>query len=223
VKLAGPIGAAFASFDRLAARERVLVSAAVLTIVAITWMTAFQDPIVGKQRVLAAEISNLEDSLRKGDATTIDPNDPVTVARATAKDLQHQFDVLSRELATTAGGLIPPERMVQVVHDVLSRHTGVVLVSLRNKPMVPLIAATPTVPADAASSDKPIEGGPYIHPMEIVVEGSYLDVLQYLKELEALRWHFYWKVLQLDSGTYPLNRVRIDLSTLSMDKEWLGV
>jgi MSHA biogenesis protein MshJ len=62
-----------------------------------------------------------------------------------------------------------------------------------------------------------------VHPVEIVIEGSYLDVLEYLRALEALPWHFYWKVLELNSGTYPLNRVRIELSTLSMDKEWLGV
>ena len=56
-----------------------------------------------------------------------------------------------------------------------------------------------------------------------MIKGSYLDVLQYLQALETLPWHFYWKVLELNSGTYPLNRVRIELSTLSMDKEWLGV
>jgi MSHA biogenesis protein MshJ len=223
MKLPAPLSGAVAGFDRLAARERVLLSAAIFVIAGVTWMTVFQDPIAGKQRTLAAQISSLENELHTAAAPTMDPNDPVAIARAKAKDLQEQFDVLNKELAATAGGLIPPERMVQVVHDVLSRHAGVVLVSLRNKPVVPLIAETPASSTEPADRDKPVEGGPYIHPMEIVVEGSYLDVLQYLKALEALPWHFYWKVLQLDSGAYPLNRVRIDLSTLSMDKEWLSV
>jgi hypothetical protein len=30
-------------------------------------------------------------------------------------------------------------------------------------------------------------------------------------------------VLQLETKTYPLNRVRIELSTVSLDKEWIGV
>jgi MSHA biogenesis protein MshJ len=55
------------------------------------------------------------------------------------------------------------------------------------------------------------------------VEGGYLDVLNYLQKVEALPWRFYWQVLELKAAEYPLNRVRIRLNTLSMDKEWLGV
>jgi MSHA biogenesis protein MshJ len=62
-----------------------------------------------------------------------------------------------------------------------------------------------------------------MHPVEIVVEGAYLDVLEYLRALESLEWRFYWKVLELKTTRYPINRVRIELSTLSMDKEWIGV
>jgi MSHA biogenesis protein MshJ len=65
--------------------------------------------------------------------------------------------------------------------------------------------------------------GPYLHPVELVVEGRYLDVVAYLRALEGLPWRFYWRVLQLETKTYPLNRVRIELSTVSLDKEWIGV
>jgi MSHA biogenesis protein MshJ len=62
-----------------------------------------------------------------------------------------------------------------------------------------------------------------MHPIELVIEGRYLDVMSYLRELETLPWHFYWKKLDLNSTDYPLNRVRIELGTLSMDKDWIGV
>lgn len=67
------------------------------------------------------------------------------------------------------------------------------------------------------------ESGPYLHPVEIVVEGRYLDIVAYLRALESLQWHFYWRVLELETKAYPLNRVRIELSTVSLDKEWIGV
>ena len=103
--------------------------------------------------------------------------------------------------------------MVQVVHDVLSRQHGVTLVSLHNSPVTTLVP-----PAAGTTS-----AGPYVHPVEIVVEGSYLDVLAYLHALENLEWRFYWRLLELESTTYPRNRVRIELSTLSLDKDWIGV
>ncbi len=56
-----------------------------------------------------------------------------------------------------------------------------------------------------------------------MIEGEYGDVLNYLQALEALPWRFRWKTLDLTTKQYPVNRVRLELSTLSMDKTWLGV
>ena len=69
----------------------------------------------------------------------------------------------------------------------------------------------------------PSIAGPYLHPVELVIEGRYLDIVAYLHALEGLPWHFYWRVLELETKQYPLNRVRIELSTVSLDKEWIGV
>jgi MSHA biogenesis protein MshJ len=94
-------------------------------------------------------------------------------------------------------------------------------------------ASTATATSEAAAPEatavnepvsvEPQESGPYVHPAEIIIEGSYMDVLAYLKTIEALPWHFYWQRLELQSGSYPKTRVRIELATLSLDKEWLGV
>ncbi|HTE39516.1 MAG TPA: hypothetical protein VK629_01730, partial [Steroidobacteraceae bacterium] len=82
---------------------------------------------------------------------------------------------------------------------------------------------TSLVPAPADSLGAQLMQGPFIHPLEIVVEGNYLDVLRYLQSVESLPWRFYWQALELKQTEYPTNRVRIRLNTLSMDKEWLGV
>jgi MSHA biogenesis protein MshJ len=64
---------------------------------------------------------------------------------------------------------------------------------------------------------------PYVHSIELVVDGQYTDVLDYLGQLEALPWKFRWTSLDLSTAGYPRNRVRIELSTLSLDSTWLGV
>jgi MSHA biogenesis protein MshJ len=78
-------------------------------------------------------------------------------------------------------------------------------------------------PEPAAEEASVASAGPYLHPVELVIEGRYLDIVAYLRALEGLPWRFYWRVLQLETKTYPLNRVRIELSTVSLDKEWIGV
>ena len=65
--------------------------------------------------------------------------------------------------------------------------------------------------------------GPYVPPLSVVVEGSYVDIVSYLKALETMKWHVYWNRLELETRTYPLNRVRIEMSTLSLDETWLGL
>ena len=40
---------------------------------------------------------------------------------------------------------------------------------------------------------------------------------------EALPWRFYWRQLDLQTTAYPLNRVRVEVGTVSMDSEWIGL
>src|SRR5262249_46466244 len=128
-------------------------------------------------------------------------------------DLQTQSQSIDAQLTSTAAGFVPAPKMVEVVHDVLSRQHGLRLISIRNLPVAGLVAPT----ADAQAT------APWVHPIELVIEGEYGDVLNYLQALEALPWRFRWKTLDLTTKQYPVNRVRIELSTLSMDKTWLGV
>jgi len=230
MKLPASIEAATARFDALSIRERVLVVCASLTAIVMIWMLAILDPISGKQRALEVEKSTLEEQIataKLGIETAV-ANDPTTLALANESKLKTSLDEINTQLSSKSAGLIAPERMVQVIHDVLSKQRGVTLVSLHNKPVTGLVQSVTPAFKPIANSEQPIEAtieatGPFVHPVEIVVEGSYLDVLAYLKALESLDWRFYWKVLELETQTYPLNRVRIELSTLSMDKDWIGV
>jgi MSHA biogenesis protein MshJ len=234
MKLPQQLESLFARFDRLTIRERLLVCAALLVATVMTWMIAIQDPLAAKLRSVNSEVASLQGALNSDASISGAESDPAVAARRKAKELQARLDELNKELASKTGGLIAPERMVQVIHDVLSHQHGLTLVSLHNKPVMSLTSETPApavAPTEGEQAETeasttpaaPVDAGPYVHPIEIVIEGSYLDVLSYLRSLEALPWHFYWKVLELNSRTYPLNRVRIELSTLSMDKQWLGV
>jgi MSHA biogenesis protein MshJ len=220
-----------ARFDAMSLRERALVASALLAAIVMIWMLAILDPISGKERALNAEKSSLEEQITaaKLGMETANATDPTTIALAKEKKLQATLDGINTQLASKSAGLIPPERMVQVIRDVLNRQHGISLVSLHNKPVTSLVQSVAPLPAKPGNEDEAAvaaeepAAGPFVHPVEIVVEGSYLDVLAYLQALERLEWRFHWKVLDLETQRYPLNRVRIELSTLSMDKDWIGV
>ena len=69
----------------------------------------------------------------------------------------------------------------------------------------------------------PEEAQIYKHGVEITVQGTYLDLLAYLAELERLPWRMYWGNLDLKVDEYPQSTLVLTLYTLSLDKAWLAI
>jgi MSHA biogenesis protein MshJ len=214
MKLPAGLEKSFARFNALSLRERALIAAALITALVMLWDAAMMQPV--RQREIAAtrELKAIADAgaALQANASAETP-DPTAQALEQERSLQSALEAVNLELSSASAGLIPPERMVDVIQDVLNRQSGVRLISLRNQPVESLFTA------DASAQTI----GPYVHPIELTIEGGYLDVLAYLQALEGLPWRLYWKVIEIETRGYPLNRARIELSTLSMDKEWLGV
>lgn len=216
---------AAAKFNALSLRERALVALGFLGVVIVAWDNMLMGPLQARESTLTQEMQALQDSITALSGSIAgDGVDPTSEALKQEQAVQMALASVDEKLASAASGLIAPERMIEVINDVLSRQRGVRLVSLRNKPVEPLvIERLVQESADSKSAPSSIEQGPYVHPIELTIEGNYLDVLAYLKELEALPWRIYWKALEMQTLEHPTNRVRIELRTLSMDKAWIGV
>lgn len=211
-------------YESLSLRERAFVVLALLAVVIVIWDTYLMDPLRKTRGALESEISNA--TAYGVTATSGDVSDPRQQSIKRAGELQTQLATLDAQLKTSARGFVSSDRMIEVLHDVLDRQGRLELVSIRNLPVTSLVPPPEPAPgadpaaADAAKSEpKP----PYVHSIELVVDGQYSDVLDYLGQLEALPWKFRWKSLDLSTAGYPRNRVRIVLSTLSLDSTWLGV
>lgn len=61
----------------------------------------------------------------------------------------------------------------------------------------------------------------YRHGVEIVLQGSYLDMIQYMDALQALPNQLFWGKARLDAGQYPDSRLTLTLYTLSLDTKWM--
>jgi MSHA biogenesis protein MshJ len=101
-------------------------------------------------------------------------------------------------------------------------------VSLANLPVESLSqpASQPSSQPAGAKTDAPLaddDRGPFLHPVEIVVEGDYASVVAYLRAAESLPWRIQWRKLELTAGEYPVNRVRLVIGALSLSRDWLSV
>jgi MSHA biogenesis protein MshJ len=201
-----------ARYESLTLRERAFVVLAVIGVLAASWDSWLMEPLRLKRIALEAELA----AASTFNVTTqgVDESDPRQISIKAAGDLQTQVQNIDAQLANTASGFVSSQRMIEVLHDMLARQGRLELVSIRNLPVTGLIP-----PPDEATPAR----SPYVHAIEIVIDGQYADILDYLEALEALPWKFRWTLLDLSTAGYPRNRVRIELSTLSLDSTWLGV
>jgi MSHA biogenesis protein MshJ len=76
------------------------------------------------------------------------------------------------------------------------------------------------VPAPAVPAPKAREML-YRHGVEMVLQGSYLDMVAYMESLERLPVQLFWGKAQLEAGSYPVARLTLTLYTLSLDDKWM--
>jgi MSHA biogenesis protein MshJ len=218
--------------DRLSLRERGLVFGAAIVLVFIAWQSLLMDPLAARARL--AE-QRLADARQRTDAEvlagTAADQDPAVLAVARERALRGQLATLEAELTEASRGYVAPERMPELLRELLAGQRGLRLVSLRNLPVESLSpppamegaagVGTPALRTADLSGSK--DRGPFLHPVEIVLDGDFGSIVAYMRALEGLPWRLHWRQLDMSARQYPLNRVRIEIGTLSLSRDWMTV
>jgi MSHA biogenesis protein MshJ len=211
----------YARINRASLRERALLFLAALGLLAIFWNTVFLTPLAARRMALSVSLEEVrqglsETSLAQGQDGVVEQ---YAILKSREAALAGGIAAADAQLRDAQLGMIPPRQMVAVLTDVLSHQKQLTLILMRNlavEPLLPLIAKTPAGPPP------PTEIGPYLHPVEMVVRGNYLNVLAYLQELESRPWGFQWRRFEFTT-TADGPQYRIEFTTLSMQSNWLGV
>ena len=126
--------------------------------------------------------------------------------------------------------------MGALLQDLLRRDTRLDLVSIRTLPVAPILdtsqaeasvpAAEPITPgvvppAVAQSATPVVETTMFRHGVQIVIRGSFLNVLDYLHAVEKLPWQMYWGGFVMDATEAGPPTYRLSIYTLSLDKSWM--
>jgi MSHA biogenesis protein MshJ len=207
--------------DGFSLRERALVFGAGVALLYVAWQSLLMDPLT--LRAKAAE-QHLADARRQmtmseqiGAAVA---HDPAVEAALRNGALAARLAALDSNLNSVAHGYVAPERMIELLRSLLSEQRGLTLVSLSNLPVESLSLPSASKQTAVIAPD---DRGPFLHPVEMVLEGDYGSVVVYLRALEALPWRIHWQRVELTAGDYPVNRVRIVIGALSLSRYWMAV
>ena len=236
--------------DAMNVRERVLVFAAAALALIFLLNALLLDPLFLQQKKVAQQLTQdqaksaeLErEILQKLEAHSLDPD---KLNQEKLQQLRQQTVQLRTDLLGVQKNLVSPEKMPQLLEDLLRRNGKLRLVSLKTLPPQNLNvmetkeadSATPKAPAAATASAASAtatgakakteavseNGAIYRHGVEIVVQGKYLDMVDYLSALESMKWELYWGKARMQVDEYPLANLTLTLYTLSLDKSWLNL
>lgn len=154
--------------------------------------------------------------------------DPDADNRERLAGLKRQEAAAQEAIAALSHDLVPPGQMVAMLESMLARQERLRLVSLAKLPIQSLDTsagqATPAASPPAAGGTTPQASAMvYKHGVEIVLQGQYLDLMDYIAQLEKLPVRVVWGKLGLRVNAYPTATLSLTLYTLSLEKQWLNI
>lgn len=222
-------------FNNLRRRERILVLACSLAVIWAVMNSLLLEPSLQWQQ-------NLQEKLESGqkkvtvletqiDVTKRQPViDPDVENRKQLEVLLSEQQAVSEQLSTMQQDLVSPDQMVSLLTELVNANQSLTLISLKTVPTseVEVSSSTPEQPrAPSSASNNDPQQLPaekiviYQHGVQLTLQGRYLDMITYLKKVEALPWNMLWGRSELNATRYPLSTLTITIYTLSLDNAWM--
>ena len=204
-------------FAGLKRRERGFVLAGLVVLVLWSGFWLF-DASVARQRVLVKDIEQMraDTTIAQGQSAQMArqlAEDPDAQAQARIAQLSKETRDIEMQMLELNSGLVAPEEMAEILKKMLDVDKGVKLMSLKTLPVSRL--------REGKQADDVVNV--YKHSVEILLQGHYLDVLNYLDRLEKLPRQMFWSEARMDMRDYPAVYITVTVFTLSLDEDWLVV
>jgi MSHA biogenesis protein MshJ len=203
--------------DSASLRERALLFLATALVLVFIFYVALIKPMRDMQRRQSSDVTQNERELR----TIQSEVQRLARARDAGPDARNRerAAVLRAELADLDGRIADeqrrfttPQRMRDVLEEMLERDKRLRLVDLKTLPVTDMSAAQ-------GQAGRRV----FRHGVELTLAGSYLDLYAYLAALEGLKTQLYWGRAEMSVAEYPVATLSLTVYTLSFDQAWLVV
>jgi MSHA biogenesis protein MshJ len=222
-----------AKVDSMSLRERVLIFLAAAFLLVAIVNSLFLDPLLAQQKNLSGQVIQQQEKIKEKQAETEallqaqqdDSNSPL---RRRLADARRQLAEGDAWLQSNRERLVQPERMPDLLEQVLRKNSRLQLISLQTLPATPLIEKSANAGGNGPTavpeeSGVELEKQIYKHGVKITVKGGYAALMQYLVQLEALPAKMFWGMAEMKVEKYPDTELTLTLYTLSLDKTWLQI
>ncbi len=222
-------------FLNITPREQYLITISGIVVIALLMFNFFIDSLIAninKHKLVVGEAqvsvqANSQSIALMEEALANDPNQQIKHEIA---QLENKLTDIDGQLLALTSDLIDPVQMRFALLDLLKFKRGISLVSLEVMPVESLLSFAEAEQSDA---EKPLEQvvtvgpveteGLYKHSIKIKLSGRYFDLRDYLKELETMKWTFFWQEFDYKLKEYPVSELEVTLYSLSTKREFIGV
>jgi len=227
-------------FDQLAKRERLLMIGAALALTLVLADRLWLSPALAAFKLAQVRQTTARAALAtlQADALALQ-NLGSTQARKQQADLaawRQRVRDGDSALRRHEQSLVGPDRMVSLLEQLLARQGQVRVRAMRSLGRADLL--NPGVPGPSAGQDKALRATAaagaaaaadpaaptlYRHGVELVLEGGFADLLQYLRAVEALPQRVLWGSVSLKVEQHPKSVLTLRVYTISRDRHWLEI
>ena len=229
------------SIDDMSLRERAMIFVAAAFVVISLMEVMLLDPLLAKQKILSAQVVQQQEKMKDLQAQMQNllqakRDDEHSPLRDRLAQLKQQLQAQDSYLQSRRDRLIAPDKMADLLRQVLNKNDRLQLVELKTLPVSLLIEKSPgdiaAEPAATNSLDGQNQGGQkqpgaqkqiFKHGVSITVRGGYLDLMRYITALEKMPAQMFWGEASLSVEKYPDALFTLTVYTLSLDKTWLTV
>lgn len=211
-------------FEALNPRERWIVACALLVVVYAVINMLLLGPVLDRQKTLTSELEANQSQIQGLNQQISEFSrqpviDPDAQNKQRIAELQSRLQLLETRLNHLQTTLINPDKMPELLRSLLKKNGNLKLIELKTLPVKGLLESSAENTEQAAKQDAPV----FKHGVEITIEGRYLDLLEYVTELEKMPWHVLWSKAGLNAEHYPDSQLTLTVYTLSLDKAWLSI
>lgn len=200
-------------------RERALIFICLLAVVFVLWSLFIQSHVDKRSRELRSDAAAINSQREKlsteiAEATRLLTADPNREQKNRITQLEQEIQQADQSLISVSQGLVLASDLPQLLRQTLAQTTKLKLNSLETLPTRELALRATTLGGQGA--------GVYQHAVVLHLSGSYFQVLDFVKALEATGVRFYWDRLDYQVQRYPQAEIEIRVYTLSTDRGPLG-
>jgi MSHA biogenesis protein MshJ len=208
-------------FNALAIRMRILFTLVAIMLVAMIVDSLWIAENFNQVEKLSAEIVQTENRINDLIRAQNELNNNVVKQRnhpllKQLNQVEKQIEKSKLVLEEKTINLVKPESMSKVLGDIILRSKNLKLISLTKQAPQALFEN-----GQSEKSENP-KVQIYRHLVELVLEGQYKDTQRFLSLIEDMPQKLNFESFEYEVKNYPQSKVKLVVSTLSLDRKWIG-